>query len=419
VSTARRADDEQRLDERFLRLTQWLPYLLLGASTVMAMVQPGQTWHDRLVVLGLAVVTLPWLRFGYPSEDVVKQRSISVTLVYFVGLLALEAALTLRSTYFIAFMITGFVQAFMVLPAAVAFVVVLVSSVMIYTVPGGLPAPNFTAVSTYVFLILLQTLATGGFGFLSAKLGEARENRRRLISELQEAMTENSGLHAQLLIQAREAGVHDERQRMAGEIHDTLAQGLTGIITQLEAAQHAIDSTDQLQAHLTRARALARDSLAEARRSVQALRPIPLEESRLPDAIGQAARDWSTTSGVPVTVTVTGDPVPLLADLEITLFRVATEALANVAKYARAGRVGLTLSYMDDVVALDVRDDGVGFPAAEVLATGYTGDGHGYGLPAMRRRLQRMAGALVIESAPGEGTTVNATVPAIELTEQP
>jgi signal transduction histidine kinase len=419
VSTARRADDEQRLDERFLRLTQWLPYLLLGASTVMAMVQPGQTWHDRLVVLGLAVVTLPWLRFGYPSEDVVKQRSISVTLVYFVGLLALEAALTLRSIYFIAFMITGFVQAFMVLPAAVAFVVVLVSSVMIYTVPGGLPAPNFTAVSTYVFLILLQTLATGGFGFLSAKLGEARENRRRLISELQEAMTENSGLHAQLLIQAREAGVHDERQRMAGEIHDTLAQGLTGIVTQLEAAQHAIDSTDQLQAHLTRARALARDSLAEARRSVQALRPIPLEESRLPDAIGQAARDWSTTSGVPVTVTVTGDPVPLLADLEITLFRVATEALANVAKYARAGRVGLTLSYMDDVVALDVRDDGVGFPAAEVLATGYTGDGHGYGLPAMRRRLQRMAGALVIESAPGEGTTVNATVPAIELTEQP
>jgi signal transduction histidine kinase len=92
--------------------------------------------------------------------------------------------------------------------------------------------------------------------------------------------------------------------------------------------------------------------------------------------------------------------------------------MANVAKYAEASRVGLTLSYMNDVVALDVRDDGVGFPAADVLATGYTGDGHGYGLTAMRRRLQRMAGALVIESAPGEGTTVNATVPAIQLTEE-
>lgn len=411
-----RVDDEQRWEARFLRLTVLLPYLLLAVSTVLTSVQPGQTWHDRLVVLGLVVVTVPWLYFGFPSENVIKRRTMLVKLGYFVGLLTLETALTLRSVYFIAFMITGFVQAFMALPAAVAFVVVLVSSVMIYTVPGGLPDANFTAVSMYLFLILLQTFGTGGFGFLSAKLGEARESRRTLVKDLQAAMAENAGLHAQLLIQAREAGVHDERQRMAGEIHDTLAQGLTGIVTQLEAAEHASDSPQQLAKHLTLARGLARDSLAEARRSVQALRPMPLVESRLAEAIDQAARDWSATSGVPVSVTVTGDPVPLLADLEITLFRVATEAMANVAKYAEANRVGLTLSYMNDVVALDVRDDGVGFPAAEVLATGYTGDGHGYGLTAMRRRLQRMAGALVIESAPGEGTTVNATVPAIQLT---
>jgi signal transduction histidine kinase len=417
VTIEQQLDDERHWESRFIALTQRLPYVLLAVSTVFAEVQPGQTWHDRLVVLVLVAVAVPWLRFGFPSEPVVRRRGAAVMLAYFVGLLALEAALTLRSLYFVAFMITGFVQSFLALPATLAFLVVLVSSMMIYTVPGGLPDPTFTSLSMYVFLVLMQTFGTGGFGYLSAKLHDARLGRRKLISDLETAMAENAGLHAQLLIQAREAGVHDERQRMAGEIHDTLAQGLTGIVTQLEAAEHASDNPAQLAGHLAMARGLARDSLAEARRSVQALRPMPLEDSRLPDAIGQAARDWSTTSGVPVTATVTGDPLPLLADLEITLFRVATEALANVAKHANAARVGLTLSYMDDVVVLDVRDDGVGFGAEHVLATGYTGDGHGYGLPAMRRRLQRMAGSLVIESAPGDGTTVSATVPAIQVTE--
>jgi signal transduction histidine kinase len=127
-------------------------------------------------------------------------------------------------------------------------------------------------------------------------MGEDRR-RRELLARLEAAMEENAGLHAQLLVQAREAGVLDERQRMARDIHDTLAQGLTGIITQLEATERAGHRPDQWRRHLDQARALARDSLSEARRSVQALRPEPLEEARLPDAIAHLAERWSQASG--------------------------------------------------------------------------------------------------------------------------
>jgi signal transduction histidine kinase len=137
----------------------------------------------------------------------------------------------------------------------------------------------------------------------------------------------------------------------------------------------------------------------------QALRPGHLEDAHLPEAITGMSERWSATSGVAVGVETTGDPRPMLADVEVALFRVAQEALTNVAKHAKASRVGLTLSYMDDVVLLDVRDDGVGFEPGVA--------GGGFGLTSMRQRLLRVAGSLEIESSPGEGTAVNASVPAL------
>jgi signal transduction histidine kinase len=146
---------------------------------------------------------------------------------------------------------------------------------------------------------------------------------------------------------------------------------------------------------------------------VQALRPEPLEQASLPDAIAEMTRRWSEASAVPLSFETTGEPRPLLAELELTLFRVAQEALANVAKHARASKVGLTLSYTDDAVLLDVRDDGVGFTTGPAGRGGPARDGQGFGLDAMRQRLGRVAGSLEIESAPGEGTAVNARVPAL------
>jgi signal transduction histidine kinase len=226
---------------------------------------------------------------------------------------------------------------------------------------------------------------------------------------LEEALRENAGLHAQLLVQAREAGMLDERQRMAGEIHDVLAQGLTGIVTQLEAADA---HPREREHHLAAAKRLARQGLAEARRSVQALRPQQLDGAALPEALGEVVESWSELTGLRAELVTTGSPRRLLPEIEATLLRTAQEGLANVAKHADAGRVGLTLSYMEDVVTLDVRDDGAGFDPAEPREA--TADG-GFGLRAMRERLSRIAGTLEVESEPGAGTAISACVPAITV----
>jgi signal transduction histidine kinase len=399
-------------ERRFEKVFEVAPYALLAGATLLSLVQPDQTTKDRLVIAGLAVFAAAWLLLMYTLWPPRWRQRTGAMVVYFAGMLALATVLTTRSWFFVAFAVTGLIQPFFLFPTALAFIAMAATSVVIYTAPAGFPEPTVQAVSGWIFIIVLQTGLTGYFSFMGMKLMQEDKQRRELLERLEAALEENAGLHAQLLAQAREAGVLDERQRMAREIHDTLAQGLTGIITQLEATERAGRRPEQWRRHLDQARALARESLAEARRSVQALRPEPLEAG-LPDAIAHMARRWSETSAVELSFATTGEPRPLLAELEMTLFRVAQEALANVAKHAAATKVGLTLSYMDDAVLLDVRDDGVGFTPAPAGRNGHAGDGQGFGLDAMRQRLWRVAGSLEIETAPGEGTAVNARVPAL------
>jgi signal transduction histidine kinase len=209
-----------------------------------------------------------------------------------------------------------------------------------------------------------------------------------------------------LLVLAREAGVVDERRRMAREIHDTLAQGLTGIVTQLQAAEQVADDPARWRRHVTAATRLARDSLTEARRSVHALRPASLEKGRLSEALAGVAERWSGLNGIPVQITTTGGLRPVQPEVEFALLRAAQEALANVARHAHATRVGLTVSYMDSEVALDVRDDGVGFNPR-------LPERDGFGLVAMRQRIEDLAGTLQVESEPGSGTAISACVPTV------
>jgi signal transduction histidine kinase len=270
--------------------------------------------------------------------------------------------------------------------------------------------------------------------------------RRHLFDELAETnarlettLAENTGLHRQLLAQAREAGVLDERQRMAREIHDTLAQGLTGIITQLQAAEEAASDPAEQRRHFDTATRLARESLTEARRSVHALRPEPLERGRLGEALTGVAQRWSALNGIPVHVTAVGPAQAVRPEAELALLRTAQEALANVAKHAAATRVDLTLSFLAGDVVLDVRDDGKGFdmasagsrepayaasltrdPNGSASGGGLTADGGGhapsggFGLVAMRQRIEGVSGTLQVASAPGTGTAISASVPAQE-----
>ncbi|WP_292883552.1 sensor histidine kinase [Microbacterium sp.] len=217
------------------------------------------------------------------------------------------------------------------------------------------------------------------------------------------------GLHRAELTMHRTA-VQDERARLAREIHDTLAQGFTGIITQLQAAEQAADDGARRR-HTEAALTLARDGLAEARRSVQALRPAALEQTSLADALSGVARSWSTRTGIATTVTAAGDGRGLPTETEVALLRMAQEALANVEKHAAATRVTLALRVGPATASLEVRDDGRGFDAVDRLRGAADGSG-GYGLIAMRERLEAAAGALMVDSRPGRGTVVRAEVPA-------
>ena len=225
------------------------------------------------------------------------------------------------------------------------------------------------------------------------------------MDRLQATLDENAGLHDQLVAQAREAGILDERQRMAREIHDTIAQGLTGVITQIEAVHQSWDDEDEVRRRLDIASDLARESLAEARRSVQAVRPAPLDDSRLPEALAGVADQWSENNDVPVQFHTEGDPYPLRPEVEVALLRAPQEGLANVAKHAAASRAGVTLTFMESLVTLDIRDDGLGFePDGETGA-------ESYGLAAMRQRVASLHGEMQIESEPGAGTALALTVP--------
>jgi signal transduction histidine kinase len=148
--------------------------------------------------------------------------------------------------------------------------------------------------------------------------------------------------------------------------------------------------------------------LTEARRFVWALRPESLERDPLPKAIRRVAERWSEEHHLTAYTHITGTLRSLSPEIEVTLLRAAQEALANVAKHARASEVTLTLSYMNDVVALDIQDNGLGFDRSLVAPAP---DGDNFGLVAMRQRVEQWGGTLTIESVPQEGTTLAIEIP--------
>ncbi|MEU5868496.1 sensor histidine kinase [Nonomuraea sp. NPDC047529] len=385
---------------RWERVTAALPYLLVLLPALFSLLR---AWRVEVLALALFAAAWHWFVVAYRPGWTARAW---VVAGYFVVLLAVVVALVRIDTVFTVTGVGVFVQCFALLPGlwAYAGVAVTVGTLVAARPPDGRSPVELLA--SFVVGVLVASMTGLVFQTVSEQNTQLKEKSARLAALAEE----NADLQARLLVQAREAGVLGERQRLAREIHDTVAQGLTGILTQLEAADEAVGAAPAVRARLATVRELARESLTEARRSVQALRPAPLAAAQLGTALSEVAAAWSRASGVPAPVSVTGDARPLHTEVESTLLRVAQEALANVGKHARAARVGITLSYMEDVVALDVRDDGSGFTPGSG-STG--GSGGGFGLVAMRQRVTRLAGSLAVESAPGQGTGISATVPAI------
>jgi signal transduction histidine kinase len=280
---------------------------------------------------------------------------------------------------------------------------------------GGLPPANGAQATAFVGLFALNAGAALFFVRMERDEQAVAAARVATIDELErtnarlaDALAENADLHAALLQRAREAGRHEERERLALEIHDTIAQSLVGVVTQLQAATDDPDPAAVAQ-RVTAATELARTALVDARRSVEGLMPSQLDDADAPAALDQLVRDWTARTGARAELVVTGTARPLPDDVEAVLLRVAGESLANVTRHARASRVGVTLSFLDDEVILDVRDDGVGFSAAVNDGTGPTG--LRFGLRGMRQRAERVGGEVLVESEPGAGTAVSLRVP--------
>ncbi len=242
------------------------------------------------------------------------------------------------------------------------------------------------------------------------------QGRQRTVEELTRAREH--------LAQAERArAVTDERARLARDIHDTLAQSLSAIELLLRSAETSVGSDDErARSRIAQARDAARESLAEARRVVHDLTPPDLDGNTLLDALRRVADHMANSPAagqgrrreLTVTVHATGPARRLPVPVETALLRIAQSALANVSEHADAERARLTLNYQPGSVTLHVVDDGRGFDPAAVPERGE----RGFGIAAIGSRVHELGGTLTLETAPGEGTALAATVPA-PWTEEP
>ncbi|BDP43906.1 hypothetical protein DAETH_38750 (plasmid) [Deinococcus aetherius] len=226
-----------------------------------------------------------------------------------------------------------------------------------------------------------------------------QEGRRRAEQEARAAQLEqvNRALRASAA-QAEELAATRERNRIARDIHDGLGHHLTALHVQLQAAQAVLPGDPARAGHaLEQARGLTQGALADVRRSVGTLRDAP---PALPDALALLAQE-AHGAGVEVALRVHGARRPLGSDAEQALYRVAQEGVTNVRKHAHASRAELTLEYHPGSVTLTICDEGVGARAP----------GGGFGLPGARERVALLGGELRVDSAPGRGLTLSATVP--------
>jgi signal transduction histidine kinase len=237
-------------------------------------------------------------------------------------------------------------------------------------------------------------------GLWISSIAESGAERGRLLDELTAAQEQLAAGH-------RQAGVASERERLAREIHDTIAQSLTSLVmlaqrTRGELARLPGDTSAAAES-VELIESTARDALTDARSLVAALAPIPVGESSLADVMSRLATRFDRETGVRVTADVTATAVP--RELEVVLLRCAQEGLANVRKHAQASEARVTVERTADAVRLEVQDNGCGLAADSLVSD------RGFGLGGMRERVALVGGRLQIEGPAGAGTTLVVTIP--------
>jgi signal transduction histidine kinase len=350
------------LDQHHQLITWYVLFALTQVTTLVIIMLDRNPLADRLSAAGLLVLNALWF-VGYGKKLVERGNDDWRGFIYVAGSLATFAPavwLTGNAT----FALFGLVpQIYMVLPVTWAFgpMVIFVFTPQLLTWLAG----NESALPWAAALLIIGF--SQAFGWAVSRIAQQNAQRGDLLERIE-----------QLTIEA-------ERARWSADIHDTLAQGFTSIITLLQGAQPNVEL----------ALRTARENLREARALVASNAPSPLDGSSLEDAL----RRLVSGASLPSTFRVIGDAVPLATSAEVVLLRTVQEALNNVARHSGATRVDVVMRFDEDGVSLEVRDDGRGFGDAP----------EGFGLRGMRARLEQVGGTLSLSS--DEGASVLVEVP--------
>jgi NarL family two-component system sensor histidine kinase YdfH len=351
----------------------------LASFTVLVVVHGGLHWFSER-----------WAAF---RRWLVVYFVVQGALVFAIGLLTRSHWLTIALYMALAGQVAGTLWpnlraiVLAVLPYAGLLILNLVIAWGLPDLVGFLPIIGFSFAFVVIYVVLFVRQA------------EARRHAQELLSELEIA-------HRQLqeyAARVEELTISQERERMARELHDTLAQGLAGLILQLEAADSHLEDGNPARAQVIVQRGLqhARTTLDEARRAIQALRPAALEQGSLVDALGREIDQFAATSGVHTTFEVGTGPPDVPSEMAQDVLRIVQESLSNVARHAHASHVLVRLAKSSAGFQVLVQDDGVGFDLAKALEQ----PGR-FGLAGMQERSMRLGGELRVESAPGKGTKV-------------
>ncbi|WP_174550743.1 sensor histidine kinase [Microtetraspora malaysiensis] len=384
-----------------LRLLRWAIHGTFAVLLVLAVVQ-----ESRTVVAAGGVL----LGLFYGAALIVESRlpdfggrlHLLLGRIWLLLVTLAWAALALASPGFVwlAFPLFFAYLHLLRLPAAVPGVVVLTAAAVAASSwhAGGLTPPQVIGPAIGAVVATLMAL-------VYKALYHESEQRRLLIDDL--VRTREKLVRAE-----SDAARLAERERLAHEIHDTLAQGMSSIVLLLRAARRDLATRpESAEERVLEAERAAAENLEEARNFVRALAPPALQHSSLAAALRRISDSAAARTSTRVRFEVSGDPVELPPAYDLTLLRVAQGALGNVSRHSGADNAGVTLTYLDDAIVLDVFDDGCGFDPADPARTPEDGPGTGYGLRVMRERARALGGALTVESAPGEGTAMAMTLP--------
>ncbi len=395
---------------RWLPFWHFLFYLSLILTTGIAIIDKSSSANYIFQLLFFSIVLGLWYAIWIIIYPVYWQKHLVITLIYLVAGWAIWFRLTSFDPVYLFVLVGLYPQVFSFIPLFVkilgAFLLTALAVLQQFLIIGGLSGNLFltlgAAVAGIIIALFIHTIV------------DQSQNRQNLIDQLQ--ATRNA-----LAASERQAGIMHERQRLAHEIHDTLAQGFTSIVMHLEAAEVLIpDELRSIRSHVEQASRTARENLIETRRLLLDLQPAILDHATFPEAIIQLINRWSEESGINASASITGTVYNLRPEIEVTLLRSAQEALTNVRKHSKASKVTVTLSYMNETIALDVQDDGIGFDTTCLNFFSIEQSMGSFGLKALNQRVTLLGGIFSIESIPTEGTTVAVALPAIkELTQLP